>query len=718
MQPSPAVAIRRGRFPRVGTRRLAVLCLATTALSAVSQARAEGTFGTLPDLSVGAWHNALAISGNGSYVAGRGNDVDGRARALLYDRITGAVTDLGDLGGGHARANDVSDGGVATGASVDADGRELAFRWTAFEGMQSLGSLNGFADPGMSAGLGISDDGTRIVGYSTRLDTGALPHAFVWIEGATTGVVGNPQMFQLEGLDPERAASATAISGNGIFAVGWGVDPGSGASRRALRWDLSQITTVGTATPDDLGTLGGSFAEATAVSRDGRVVVGYSSLSTSWNSHAFRWVEGGTGGVSGNPQMQDLGTLGGPSSQATAVSGDGAVVVGWSEAPGTSFFQAFRWTETTGMVSVADWLSANGVGVGSMALTEANGVSDDGSVIVGQMEDPDDPGVTRAYIARVSDVGSGLMDVLEYNRTLYGAAQLSRIGQNLAWLPMNGSHHRPLMDYPTLPGGTCFWVNGDLAHYGNGRDATGGLAEAGLCADLFEGQMRVGLGLGTSHARQDLMTGGSSKLDGQYVIGEIDWRPQGTPILLSLTGLYGGWDADIRRSYTNGGSLTTSQGDTNVRAGIVRLRADWQNALTLGSTTVNPFVSLAVGRTVVDGYTETFGSFPARFDAQTLVTGEGRLGILARTALGATTTLGGSLELVHATGDAARARGQVLGLYGFDYGGGTTRETWVRVGADLDQKIGERALLSLAVHAATRGYDATLSGAVRFQTSF
>src|SRR5690606_25504719 len=141
-------------------------------------------------------------------------------------------------------------------------------------------------------------------GFSTRIDTGALPHAFVWIEGATTGVVGNPQMFQLEGLDPERAASATAISGNGIFAVGWGVDPGSGASRRALRWDLSQITTVGTATPDDLGTLGGSFAEATAVSRDGRVVVGYSSLSTSWNSHAFRWVEGGTGGVSGNPQMQ------------------------------------------------------------------------------------------------------------------------------------------------------------------------------------------------------------------------------------------------------------------------------------------------------------------------------------------------------------------------------------------------------------------------------
>jgi hypothetical protein len=42
----------------------------------------------------------------------------------------------------------------------------------------------------------------------------------------------------------------------------------------------------------------------------------------------------------------------------------------------------------------------------------------------------------------------------------------------------------------------------------------------------------------------------------------------------------------------------------------------------------------------------------------------------------------------------------------------------VRVGADLDQKIGERALLSFALHAATRGYDATLSGAVRFQASF
>jgi len=718
MQSSPTAAIRKGRLPRGGIRRLAILCLATTALSAVSQARAEGTFGALPDFSVGAWQNAFAISGNGSYVAGRGDDVDGRARALLYDRITGAVTDLGDLGGGHARANDVSDGGVATGASVDADGRELAFRWTAFDGMQSLGTLNGVDGPGMSAGLGISDDGRRIVGYSTRLDTGALLHAFVWVEGATTGVADNPRMFRLEGLGSGRSAMATAISGNGNFAVGWG-GHATGGSSRALRWNLSDITTAGTATPEDLGTLGGPDAQADAVSRDGRVVVGYSSLIDSFGSHAFRWVEGGTGGVSGNPQMQDLGTLGGMTSRAMAVSGDGAVVVGWSEVPETSFFHAFRWTEATGMVSVADWLAANGVSVGSRVLTEANGISDDGIVIVGQMEDLNDPDFLRPYIARVGgDTVSGLMDVLEYNRTLYGAAQLSRIGQNLAWLPMNGSHHRPLMDYPTLPGGTCFWVNGDLAHYGNGRDATGGLAEAGLCADLFQGQVRVGLGLGTSHARQDLMTGGSSKLDGQYVIGEIDWRPQGTPILLSLTGLYGGWDADIRRSYTNGGSLTTSQGDTSVRAGVVRLRADWQNALTLGATTINPFVSLAVGRTVVDGYTETFGSFPARFDAQTLVTGEGRLGVMARTALGATTTLGGSLELVHGTGDATRARGQVLGLYGFDYGGGTTRETWVRVGADLDQKIGERALLSLAVHAATRGYDATLSGAVRFQTSF
>src|SRR5208337_4431920 len=79
------------------------------------------------------------------------------------------------------------------------------------------------------------------------------------------------------------------------------------------------------------------------VSADGSVVVGLSS-DTSGNSQAFRWTE--------SVGMVGLGFLpGGVTSSARAVSADGSVVVGLSsDASGNS--QAFRWTESVGMVGL------------------------------------------------------------------------------------------------------------------------------------------------------------------------------------------------------------------------------------------------------------------------------------------------------------------------------------------------------------------------------
>lgn len=62
-----------------------------------------------------------------------------------------------------------------------------------------------------------------------------------------------------------------------------------------------------------------------------------------------------------------------PVSSALGVSGDGAVVVGWSAGPGT---EAFRWTQATGLVGLGD-LGAPGTS------STAYGVSADGSVVVG-----------------------------------------------------------------------------------------------------------------------------------------------------------------------------------------------------------------------------------------------------------------------------------------------------------------------------------------------
>ncbi|MNL66874.1 hypothetical protein D3C87_1914030 [compost metagenome] len=81
-------------------------------------------------------------------------------------------------------------------------------------------------------------------------------------------------------------------------------------------------------------------------------------------------------------------------------------------------------------------------------------------------------------------------------------------------------------------------------------------------------------------------------------------------------------------------------------------------------------------------------------------------------------TLRGSLELAHGTGDAPHASGQVLGLYGFAFGGGSYHETWVRAGTDIDVKLSERAGFSLSLHAASQGLDAQVSGAARFHVLF
>ncbi len=74
-----------------------------------------------------------------------------------------------------------------------------------------------------------------------------------------------------------------------------------------------------------------------------------------------------------------LGDLGGDS-QARGVSDDGSVVVGASQSPNTvGVFdrEAFSWTNGTGMVGLGDL-------AGSKFHSFAFGVSGDGSVIVGQ----------------------------------------------------------------------------------------------------------------------------------------------------------------------------------------------------------------------------------------------------------------------------------------------------------------------------------------------
>jgi len=112
----------------------------------------------------------------------------------------------------------------------------------------------------------------------------------------------------------------------------------------------------------DLGTLGGFFSGAEAVSNNG-VVVGYSELE-SGEQRAFVWTQG-TG-------MVDIGPLSDCCSRLS-VSDNGVWVGGNTLVPGTSSPRAFVWSQASGMIDISEGLPLSwvrGVNNQGMAIGE------------------------------------------------------------------------------------------------------------------------------------------------------------------------------------------------------------------------------------------------------------------------------------------------------------------------------------------------------------
>ncbi|WP_186767282.1 autotransporter domain-containing protein [Devosia ginsengisoli] len=690
---------------------LAAGLLATTALAGLAPAYGARIDNLWDDH--GPARDGIAVSNDGTiYVAGAKYytpsgvvEVPGPVREVVISGLSG-------------------DGSVVVGSTVFEHGLSRAFRWTNGGVPQDLGSLIDSETRSYSGATGVSGDGSRVVGWSNR-DELSNRGAFIWVSGATGGVSHNEQMFQLVAADTAET-NARAISDNGNFVVGTYQRVLDGfVYQRAMRWDVTDIETSGPQDGVPLGNLGGTTSWASAVSGDGTQVVGTSTIADG-RARAFLWTEGGTGGVEGNLQMRDLGTLGGNESRAEGISSNGHYVVGSSEPAAGSRSIAFRWSEEDGMVSVAGLLADEGVDIGSWILKVARDVSDDGQVIVGTMNVGDDE---RAYLVRLNadgpgpgpgpgpGGGGGIMDVKEYHQTLFASAGIANAGEYLSWLPMNGAHHRPLMMTPNLSGDMCAWATGDLAHHG-GTSTGMGLAEAGACVDLAGGSVRLGTAVGISRSWQDLALGGSARMAGQYVLGEADWQPDGTPLLFSVTGMLGGWQANIERAYSNGAATAVSSGQTNAFGGVVRVRADWLEAAQIGNTSFNPYASIGFGHVHVDGYAETGGPFPARFDAQNLSSADIRIGLTAVTEFSAQTKLSTTFEVAHRSGTAAAAKGSVDGLFAFNIGGGSYGQTWLRAGLELDHKVTENLALSTSLHMATNGRDPSVAGSVGIKAAF
>jgi probable HAF family extracellular repeat protein len=193
---------------------------------------------------------------------------------------------------------------------------------------------------------------------------------------------------------------ALGVSSNGTVIVGDADFPGAGGfpRRGAFRW-----TTGGF---QDLGSLQqNTLALATALSGDGAVVVGWSGTTTS--SRAFRW-------TTQTQTMEPIGPLPGhATAAATGVSDNGKIVVGISH---QDFLQyrgatlrwnngtAFRWTQATGIQDLRQILINDGADMTGIALVSVTGMSPDGQWIQGKATTPQTgPNETVAFIAQVCD---------------------------------------------------------------------------------------------------------------------------------------------------------------------------------------------------------------------------------------------------------------------------------------------------------------------------
>lgn len=249
---------------------------------------------------------------------------------------------LGFLGGGEYNSSGAwgisPDGSVVVGESSSGDGAQ-AFRWTAAGGMQGLGNRSG---PAFSA----SAKGAAIVGNRYYKEDGT---AYLWTEAGgieSLGVLGN-----------ENYSWVGDVSADGEVVVG--------VSRKAFRW--TRETGM-----ESLGTLGGAFSAAYGITSDGAVIVGTASTRTN-GDFPFRWTE--------SEGMVSLGNLTGEKrnrreNAAYDVTPDGRVIVGSAEDKDQRQ-QPFRWTEEDGMVGLGMVSSEN------LGIRRAVGVSADGSLVVG-----------------------------------------------------------------------------------------------------------------------------------------------------------------------------------------------------------------------------------------------------------------------------------------------------------------------------------------------
>jgi len=665
----------------IKNKQLSLSLLTALVLSVSSSYANDAEFEQLGYLSGGSsFSHAGAISADGTTVVGRSDD--GSHKAYSWTAAGGMVS-LGTLGGTSSKANGINDdGSVIVGQSALAGGAYRAFHWTSGAGMVSLGVLTGGT---WSEATAVSGDGLTVVGSSESSDSGAYAESFRWTVGGGMVSLGTLTggINQGEALD---------VNSDGSVIVGQSLNASS--VKEAYRW-TSGTGMVG------LGYLAGGsqYSEAYGVSADGSVVIGESDNGSV--TEAFRW-EGGT--------MTGLGFLSGSSSShARGVNSDGSVVVGYLENSEGDTNGAFRWSESTGMLSLASWLGLSLTGWSEMAAFD---VSDDGEIIVG---DGFISGNKETFIARY---GSGVIATTAFTQSLASAGSVASQGVSSVNTIMHGAHGHPGAKR-ALDAKRSMWVAGDVAHdkrHDSKDDFQ--VAEVGVSYHYNE-NLAFSAALGKTWGKSTLLYDGNTQSDGQYIAIDTDIKlPVALPLYVTMTYLHGQSDIDIKRGYENAGTNDASLATTRQIIDAARLRLQYQEAKNIYSLAIHPYIEYNVASVTTDGYTETGGGFPTIYNESKETLHDYRIGADADYELNEKNRLILTLEAVRRQEAQGKgSSGQIIGLSTFATDGRSYDQNWIRSTLGIEHAL-KSGKFTLTLNSSSEGEDPQYWAGLNYTVAF
>ena len=635
----------------------------------------------------------VAISGDGKTVIGQMPIIDkyllaigDLANALQMGSFT--WTEEEGISRSDIFTNAVNyDGSVIVG-SVEENTTTLAARWTESQGVTTLGDLAGGRD--YSVAFDVSDDGSYITGISDvgTTDDIVLYEGFIWSQSEGMRGIGRPS-----GASQNISSVPHSISGDGQVVVGFTADLNEAdVQTKAFRWSEANgiqgieewLVDSGVSVPDDY-----TFNIATTVNYDGSIVAG------SGDSKAWIAIEG-----------KSLTLLNEESYQVTlAASANGQFSIGVDRDatnPTEVKNESFIATASGDKKSLRSWLDESGIDVPSdFDFGTAVAINDAGTVVELVKDN-------KSYVA-VS--GKGVVEPESFNQTLDASSDSSKGDLFLSNLTLEGAHHIPLK-LLNLKNNQCFWLNGDWLDKASSNT---NLQEVGGCMDIDQ-STRLGVGIGKSHTRQNIVNTQNSSMSGNYLYGELGSDALNKNVVITTSIFLGEWDTSIERYYQNLGVSDWSTGRPDIGIKTLKLRSDFIDLFQLGDFAVTPSVSLSRTKLDIDAFTETGGGFPAQFDKQTKYMTEFRAGVAAEKRFDKNGKLRVLLDRYEETSRSnSNVTGQVIDWVEFDINDSSSQESRTRLGLELDTKMSNDLTVSTLFSSSYSDGDWDRSAAISFK---